>query len=123
MLYGSLVCGIDDFLGETMNGKRPQIELNMSYMDLMILMSEGNPGALTVLAEMFKRGDNGIMAMLHLDDMNIRGSQVWVGYKDHCGHDLDKFLECIRERSPEMVQTINQICAGYGEIAVIGRPM
>jgi hypothetical protein len=60
-------------------------------MDTLILMAEGNPGALNVLIEL-EKSDNLVWAM-HLDDMNIRGTQIWLGYKDYCKQDLNKFVE------------------------------
>ena len=41
---------------------------------------------------------DGIFDILSLDDMNMRGSQIWVAYKDHCGQDIEKFIACIKER-------------------------
>ena len=64
---------------------RTPINLSDSTLDMIVAMSEGNPGALTVLMGMLE-SDNpaATMMILHLDDMNIRGTQIWVGYKDHC---------------------------------------
>ena len=88
--------------------KREKIELTDTGMDLMVKMSEGNPGALSVLVKLMATDDPlDIMLVLHLDDMNIRGAQIWIGYKDHCGEDIEKFKEAIRNRDLEMVNTIN----------------
>ena len=88
---------------------------NITVMDtpisIMTKMSEGNPGGMTVLMKIFEADMNaGIMTILGLDDMNIWGSQIWVGYKDHCGENLEKFIECVGERDAEMVKTINSQC-------------
>ncbi len=88
---------------------RQKIELNTSLQDAVLLMAEGNPGGLRVLLQISVT-QNGFMKILGLDDMNIRGEQVWVGYSDHCGQDLGKFLECIHNRSSDMVRTINNVC-------------
>jgi len=84
---------------------REEIKLEDSVMDVVIKMSEGNPGAVTVLSQMLKGDD--LLLLLHLDDMNIRGSQIWVGYKDHCHQDIELFKACIKSRDVEMVNTIN----------------
>jgi hypothetical protein len=88
---------------------RKEMELTMTGKDLIILMSEGNPGALTVLMSMLQKDETtGFASLLHLDDMNIRGTQIWVGYKDYCGEDMDKFLKCVMGRDKGMVAKINE---------------
>lgn len=87
---------------------RESIELTDNTMDVLIKMSEGNPGAVTVLTEMIKRHPmDGLIRILDIDDMNIRGSQIWIGYKDHCGEDIEKFMACCQSRDQAMVDTIN----------------
>ncbi len=81
-----------------------------STLDLLVEMGEGNPGGLTVLASMIKENEDNLMCIMHLDDMNIRGSQIWVGYKDHCGENMETFIKCIRARDPEMIKPINNEC-------------
>lgn len=98
--------------------QRDPISLTDSPRDMMIKMSEGNPGAITALCELVKNdesGMNGMMLMLHLDDMNIRGSQVWIGYKDHCKRDVKAFIQCILNRDQAMVDAINS-CRGAGDV-------
>jgi hypothetical protein len=71
------------------------------------LMAEGNPGAISVLASLLKE-ENGIFLVLGLDDMNIRGTQIWIGYKDYCRSDIERFIECVLHRDKGMVETINK---------------
>ena len=52
-------------------------------------------------------GKPGIRYILILDDMNIRGAQIFIGYKQHCHSDINRFVECIEKRCPELVETIN----------------
>ena len=85
---------------------RKEMSLDMSLMDVTVLMAEGNPGALNVLTQLIKV--DGAIWMMHLDDMNIRGTQIWIGYKDHCKQDLDQFIACIKARDPGMVKCINE---------------
>lgn len=99
---------------------REKITGSDNLQSIMVKMSEGNPGALSVLVQMReKQGEMAFMEMLSLDDMNIRGSQIWLGYKDHCGEDIDKFLKCVKDRDDEMVKTINEYPDGK-ELAVHG---
>ena len=73
-------------------------------------MAEGNPGALTVLLTAMKeKGAQEIGELiLFMDDMNIRGSQIWIGYKDCCGCDIDKFVGRIKEKDQAMIDKINE---------------
>lgn len=87
--------------------KRKEIDVMSATMDMLMLMAEGNPGAVTVLAQLMK-ADEGILLILGLDDMNIRGTQIWIGFKDYCGNDIKKFSKCILERDKGMVEKINQ---------------
>jgi len=96
---------------------REKIVLSEDVLDIMIKMSEGNSGAATVLA--YLHGEPLVM-LLNLDDMNIRGSQIWVGFKDHCNSDIAWFKRAILARDPDMVDTINAVCGGQGhEKAVV----
>jgi len=74
-----------------------RIEFNDNVKDVIIKMSDGNPGALRVLMEMLQKED-GLLNIFILDDMNIYGSRIWVGYKDICNYDLDKYFELIKKR-------------------------
>lgn len=93
-----------------MTKQRQKITLTMTTTDILVLMSEGNPGGLTVLCEMMKKDPMNMFVILHLDDMNMRGSQIWVGYKDYCKEDLNKFIECCKKRDKDMVNLVNKEC-------------
>ena len=87
---------------------RESIRFDMSLLDVLVLMSEGNPGAITVLNKVLEaQPEMGFLTLLSIDDMNLRGSQIWVAYKDHCKEDILLFLELIRERDQAMVDAIN----------------
>ena len=75
--------------------------------EMVIQMAEGNPGALSVLMKLLQDDPIGFMRLLDLDDMGMRGSQIWVAYKDHCGGDLDALKKCLLDRDPAMVVTVN----------------
>lgn len=88
-----------------------KVNLTDRPMDIAIKMSQGNPGALTVIANLLKEDPMmGIMDVLHLDDMGMRGPQIWVAFKDHCGQDLDKLRTALRARDKTMVETVNREC-------------
>lgn len=99
---------------------REKIELTDNVMDVVVKMSEGNPGGLSVLTEILKKEPtDGFFTILTLDDMNIRGTQIWIGYKDHCNSDLDVFIKAVKDRDQAMVDKINEVGAmgNHEEIA------
>ena len=87
---------------------RKEIGLDSTVMETVILMAEGNPGAVSVLGQLLQK-DWGLIVILHLDDMNIRGSQIWIAYKDYCKEDIDKLKEAVIKRDPLMIAEINNI--------------
>lgn len=87
---------------------RNKIEIGNDIQGMVVQMSEGNIGAVTVLMQLLEQDAlKGVVHILNLDDMNIRGSQIWIGYKDHCGENIEKFKECLSDRDQEMVNVIN----------------
>ena len=103
---------------------RKSLELSDTPMDIILKMSERNPGGLNVVMSILDlppedvdhfMGPMGLL--LDLDDMNIRGSQIWLAYKDHCKEDLPTLVKAIRDRDPQMVKTINDLSSGE-EVAV-----
>ena len=98
---------------------RTPLREDLPNLDILVTMSEGNPGAISVLSQLM-RGDHGIADVLNLEDMNMRGSQIWVAYKDHCGQDIAKLCRLVRERDPGMIETVNQEMGrgGSEEVAV-----
>ena len=83
---------------------KERIELNDTTMDIIQKMSEGNPGALTVVMRMIAEGAaidpqgfmGGLGAVLSLDTHRIYGARIWMLYKDVCGEDLMKTLAVLR---------------------------
>lgn len=92
-----------------------------TLQDLILAVGEDNPGAITVLANLAKSDPvAGFTYILGLDDMNMRGGQVWIAFKDHCGSDLAKLVECIKARDQAMVDTVNRLTGPSRERAVTG---
>ena len=81
-----------------------RIKLHDSIVDVGMKMSEGNPGALTVLLAMMNEGARidpdgalgGLGAALSLDTHGIYGSRIWMLYKDVCGENLPMTLAVLR---------------------------
>lgn len=86
---------------------RKRIQLNQTTQELVVLMSEGNPGAMMVLMELLSKDEHGLIKVLSLDDMNMRGEQIYLAYKDFADCDFEKFTKAIHERSEHMVAVVN----------------
>ena len=78
-------------------------------MTSIVEMAEGNIGAIRVLTDLCQPDlMMGFMTILGLDDMNIRGPQIWIAFKDYCGQDIEKLRAVIKARDPAMVAMINE---------------
>lgn len=105
-----------------MSYNNPRLTLDMTGMDMILAMSEGNPGAVTVLAEVFKRaasidpdsalGQLGVLC--GLDNLDCYGSRIWMLYKDVCGQNLNHMLGLLRANQLGYVtdREINQAIDG-----------
>ena len=56
---------------------------NMSPMEMIMTMSEGNPGAMKVIMDMMNN-PRSLLDILLLDSLDIRGSKIWMLYSDCC---------------------------------------
>lgn len=73
-----------------------RIELHDTPMSAIAKLSEGNPGAVTVLVDLFKTTPSldpdaafgGVAPLFTLDTMGIYGSKIWVLFKDCCGSSI-----------------------------------
>jgi len=91
--------------------ERQPINWDDSLREVLLKMAEENASSLKLMLRILKRfGYEGFSLILQLDDMNIRGIQIWVGYKFHCRGNFDRFIQCIQKRDLEMIETIN--CEG-----------
>lgn len=100
---------------------RPKVELEDTMFDVIYKISEGVPGAIVGITQLMQADEAGFMLLLGLDDMNIRGSQVWEAYKYLYNEDGKKFAEAVKNRDKNMVDFINQEMASVdGEKAVTG---
>jgi hypothetical protein len=74
-----------------MNKNCRLIDINISVLDAIFLLSEENPGAIRVLVQM-----SGAGPMLNLDSQGIYGSNIWLLFKDICGECIPKTLAVLR---------------------------
>ena len=94
---------------------REKIDINDTIIETYMKMAEGNPGAMTAMGALTREDSMAFILILGLDDMNIRGSQIWQVYKYYCNEDVEKFKEVIHNRDADMVQYINEQNAAEGQ--------
>lgn len=71
--------------------------------DAVIKMSEGNPGAITVMIEILESDPiMGFLDIICMDERHIRGAKVWCLYKDICKYEVAKMREMIRDKSNDL---------------------
>jgi hypothetical protein len=86
------------------NYNHTKIKLEMSMMDILMVMSDGNPGAATVLMQLLKDGSKidpqdifgGLGTIMALDTHGIYGPRIWMLYKDVCKEDLTSLIAVLR---------------------------
>lgn len=84
--------------------RHERIEGSDNVMSMVMKLSEGNPGAMTVCMSAFKNAHaidpigalGGLAPMLAMDTLGIYGSRIWMLYKDVCGERLPYFLAMLR---------------------------
>lgn len=88
-----------------MSYDNPRIkDLNMRPMDIVMVMAEGNPGAIRVMMELYESEPTidpdsmwrGLGCWFGLDTLDIYGSRIWMLYKDVCGQDIEKVHAVLR---------------------------
>lgn len=83
-----------------MKTHKERIGLQDTTLDIFHKLSEGNPGALTVLTLAYTNAAEidpqamfgGLGALLGFDSLGIYGPDIWVLYKDQCGCDIREVL-------------------------------
>lgn len=84
--------------------KNPRIEsLAIPFHELVWKMSDGNPGAATVMMTIMENEDidpdaamGGIGTILSLDTHGIYGPRIWMLYKDVCKQNISHMLALLR---------------------------
>ncbi len=81
-----------------------RITLDDSILDVLVKMSEGNPGALNVCKGLLENGAQidpddfmgGLGAISSLDSLGLYGAKIWMLHKDVCGQNLSKTVAMTR---------------------------
>jgi hypothetical protein len=105
-----------------------RIKLEMHINDALFAMSDGNPGAITVLMDSVTKnseidpmnalGPWGLV--LNLDEFEIYGHRIWGLYKNLCGEDLPRTTAVVRATQLGIIsrETLNQAIDGKTTIDI-----
>lgn len=104
-----------------------RLRLDMNFNDVLFALSDGAPGAITVIMDAFRHGDDidpeGMGAwgfVLNLDMMEIYGPRIWMLYKDLCGENLSHTIALVRSVQMGVLhaETLNAAIDGKGSIHI-----
>jgi hypothetical protein len=74
--------------------------MDTDFQGVLFRLAEGNPGALIAMKEMLKANRLAAqIAIYHLDDLEIRGSLIWLCYKDILKHNAQQLIEKAMDHS------------------------
>jgi hypothetical protein len=91
-----------------------RIKLEMTVIDILQELCEGNPGAITACMELMAASPKvdpqawakDLQPLLQLDELKIYGSDIWLLYKDLCGQDSTKVLTLFRAQQLGMITAV-----------------
>lgn len=78
-----------------MSDNKEKLNENMILRDIIITMSNGNPGAINVITQMITDDFNKIADILFLDDLNIRGAQIYMLWSDCSNKNMEKYYRTL----------------------------
>lgn len=76
-----------------------KINLKDTVQDVIVKLSEGNPGALTTLTELansYKNFLDVVPDYLTIDMMGLYGSKLYMLWNDCCNRNIEKFKQIIK---------------------------
>lgn len=74
-------------------------------VEIMVEVSDGNPGAVTALAEMMNEDP---VALFAIQDSGLKGPQLWLAYKDYGEYDAQKTLHAIESEDEELAKVLEE---------------
>jgi len=87
-----------------MSEHKERIKLEDTIVSAVMKMSDGNPGALSTLMEIYSKNPKidpddiiqGFGPILHLDSLGIYGTDIYILHNDICERDIVKTLAVLR---------------------------
>ena len=108
-----------------MSYENPRIEMHMTMIDIVTTLSEGNPGAISVLMQILVNNQRidpddcfgPLGPLFELDNLDCYGSRIWMLYKDVCDGNLIDMLGVLRAIQLGFInqEKIQHAIDNYGE--------
>lgn len=80
----------------------------LENFDQVIKLAKGNPGAVTVIAQLISEGRDsdfsGCQAVEKLEKLEITGGFIWLAYKDYCKKSLFLLKMLLLEENKELIE-------------------
>ena len=81
-----------------------RIKFDDTFLDVLVKLSDGNPGAIAALSEIAVQAEKidpesvvGVLGpVLAFDTYGIYGTEIYILYNDKCGRDIRKLLMLLR---------------------------
>jgi len=88
---------------------KPYIRKNIDFektpfQKIFLIMSEADAGGGDVISKLLEKS---FQYLIDLDDMNIRGGQIWLAY-EYCNKNIETLMDYITNRDVKMVNSINE---------------
>ena len=87
-------------------------------VDLIVKMSEGNPGAIAFCSELMKFGTLGVVTIINLDDIGLYGDRLYMLWNDCCGRSAEKAIKVVKARNFGKLSNQDirdHVAGGYGK--------
>ena len=72
-----------------------RITTDMNIKEMIVTMSDGNPGAIACMLNMLDNNPKALLDILFFDTMEIYGSKIYMLWNDCCGRDMKTFRDTI----------------------------
>ena len=87
--------------------KRHKLDVSMDPEEIFEIMTEKHTMAAYIVAEIASKHSDGIGIVLDMDDMNIRGIQIYTAYLI-CKSDIKVLAEKVFNRDQQLCDDINK---------------
>ncbi|QRM29046.1 hypothetical protein [Microvirga sp. VF16] len=101
-----------------MRTARVRLSADASMGELITVVSEGHPDSVDILFLVFQHATFPAAVLLDLDDMNMRGKQIWLAFHQVCDGRITHFILRVTCRDVALVSTVNALTLGEHEQAV-----
>lgn len=102
--------------------ERVPLRVGITVKEAIMTLSEGNPGSINVMCQFLHLPECAELLMT-LDEMNLRGRQIFVAYRLGSNQNMLQFIDNLKQRNQLMCDIVNDACINhrFKERAVVKR--